>query len=380
MTIFRITDSAIEKVEETTFARERLLERKDLQRRLKGSISVLSPDLMVIAEEYGDWEDSSRRIDLLCLDRDAHLVVVELKRTDDGGHMELQAVRYAAMVSSMTFDQLVGAHAHFLGGEDSLERARSAILNFLGLDSPDEARLSDEGRIILVSADFSIELTTTVLWLNKIGLDITCVRLKPYKLDGQVLMDIQQLIPLPEAEEYETKIRAQQQENRLAETSRHAMLRRFWRQLIERSRPKTPLFSNRTGSKDQWIGVTLGRTGFNLNIVLLREESRVECYIDLGKNSDEKNLAAFKALEQQKQAIESAFGDGLDWQELEDSRACGICKCLQGGWDQPEAEWGRLQGELIDAAIRLEKALKAPIQSLTTPREWEDKERGAARL
>jgi hypothetical protein len=369
MTIFRITDSALEKVEETTFAREKLLERKDLQRRLKASISVLSPDLMVIDEEFGDWEDSSRRIDLLCLDREAHLVVVELKRTDDGGHMELQAVRYAAMVSSMTFDQLVGAHAHFGGGEDSLERAQSAILSFLGLQTADEVRLSEEVRIILVSADFSIELTTTVLWLNKLGLDITCVRLKPYKLDGQVLMDIQQLIPLPEAEEYETKIRAQQQENRLAETSRNAMLRRFWRQLIERSGSKTALFSNRTGSKEQWIGVTLGRTGFNLNIVILREESRVECYIDLGKNSDEKNLAAFKTLEQQKQEIESAFGDRLDWQELEDSRACRISKSLEGGWNEPEAEWSKLQDKLINAAMGLEKALKAPIQSLSISRE-----------
>jgi len=182
-------------------------------------------------------------------------------------------------------------------------------------------------------------------------------------------MDIQQLIPLPEAEEYETKIRAQQQENRLAETSRHAMLRRFWRQLIERSRPKTGLFSNRTGSKDQWIGVTLGRTGFNLNIVILRQESRVECYIDLGKNSDEKNLAALKTLEEQKQTIESTIGEKLDWKELEDSRACRICKFLKGGWDEPEAEWGKLQDQLIDAAIRLEKALKGLIQSLTIPKE-----------
>jgi hypothetical protein len=94
----------------------------------------------------------------------------------------------------------------------------------------------------------TIELTTTVLWLNKIGLDITCIRLKPYNLDGQVIMDIQQLMPLPEAEEYETKIREQQQERRLAETSRPAILRRFWRQLIVRSRPKTTLFSNRTGT------------------------------------------------------------------------------------------------------------------------------------
>jgi len=31
-----------------------------------------------------------------------------------------------------------------------------------------------------VTADFSVEITTTVLWLNKRGLDITCIRLKPY--------------------------------------------------------------------------------------------------------------------------------------------------------------------------------------------------------
>ncbi|MCU1270852.1 MAG: hypothetical protein JWN74_2146 [Acidobacteriaceae bacterium] len=367
MAIFRITESSIERVTETTFAQEKVLERHDLQRLLKADISVLATDLMVVEEEYREWEDSSRRIDLLCLDKEAHLVVVELKRTEDGGHMELQAIRYAAMVSSMTFEQLVDAHAHFLGGEDAHQKAQSAILRFLDFESTTDAKLSDEVKIVLVSANFSVELTTAVLWLNKRGLDISCIRLKPYRLDGQVLMDIQQLIPLPEAVEYETKIRTQQQESRLAESSRHEMFRRFWKQLIERTHGKTALFAGRTGSKDQWIGVSIGRTGFNLNVVLRRDDSRVECYIDMGEDSDERNLTALKHLEHQKERIESAFGGQLDWQELQDSRACRICKEIQGGWGSPEGEWPELQDRLIDAAVRLEKALKIPIQALQLP-------------
>ena len=48
------------------------------------------------------------------MDAEANLVVVELKRTADGGHMELQAIRYASMVSAMTFERAVQIHAVFL--------------------------------------------------------------------------------------------------------------------------------------------------------------------------------------------------------------------------------------------------------------------------
>lgn len=91
----------------TTFEAEGLSERGHIQRLLKERITILEDGLMVLTEEFGTWSDSSRRIDLLCLDANANLVVVELKRTEDGGHLELQALRYAAMVSAMTFDQAV---------------------------------------------------------------------------------------------------------------------------------------------------------------------------------------------------------------------------------------------------------------------------------
>ena len=101
MTIYRVSGSDASPVEETTFHAERILERRDLQGIFKRSIGILVPDALVLAEEYGDWEDSRRRVDLLCIDRGARLLVVELKRTEDGGHMELQAVRYASMVSEI---------------------------------------------------------------------------------------------------------------------------------------------------------------------------------------------------------------------------------------------------------------------------------------
>jgi hypothetical protein len=123
MPLFRVEGDKLEALPSTSFMTERMLERRDLQRLLKADITPLGDDLMVLSEEFGDWEDSSRRIDLLCLDRDARLVIVEIKRTQDGGHMDLQAVRYAAMVSNMTIEQAIHAHARSLGNEDARAQA-----------------------------------------------------------------------------------------------------------------------------------------------------------------------------------------------------------------------------------------------------------------
>jgi hypothetical protein len=162
---------------------------------------------MLLAEEYGHWEDARRRIDLLCLDRRCRLVVVELKRTEDGGHGELQALRYAAMLSAMTFRQAVEAHATDLAktGQDP-DDAEGRIRRFL--DVPEEpVELSNKVRIVLAAADFSREITSTVLWLNSQGLDISCVRFQPLRLEDKFLVDVQQILPLPKAQAYQIAIR-----------------------------------------------------------------------------------------------------------------------------------------------------------------------------
>ena len=164
MPIFQVTAKELKPIPETTFGAEGIMERNDLQRLLREQISVLDERFMVIADEFGDWLDSSRRIDLLCLDTEANLVVVELKRTEDGGHMELQALRYAAMISSMTFDQLIDTFARYRNkAQPDLDSARSTILDFLGWDGVYEEQFAQDTRIVLASADFSWAVSTPML-------------------------------------------------------------------------------------------------------------------------------------------------------------------------------------------------------------------------
>ena len=208
MPLYRWNTEDLEPIASTSFEAERLREREDLQRLLRDRPEVVEEGLFVVAEEFGNWEDSGRRIDLLCLDTSGQLVVVELKTTTTGDHSELQAVRYAAMVSNMTLEQVIEAHSSYLAKRRIDGDARVRILDHLGVSDEVDAEIRTERpRIILASAGFSKELTTSVLWLRDYGLDIGCVKLQLYRNGNGLLMDTTQLIPLPEAADYLVKIR-----------------------------------------------------------------------------------------------------------------------------------------------------------------------------
>lgn len=207
MPVYRLTPEAIVPLPRTTYAEQGVRERSDLQRLLRANIAVIAPDVLVIAEEFGEWDESKRRIDLLGVDRDATLVVIELKRDDDGGHMELQAIRYAAMVSRMTLQRAIEVYQTRLGPDAEPGAARTAILSWLRTSEPPREDAVLDVRIVLASADFKKELTTAVLWLREWELDIRCVRVKPYADGEGVILEVQEIVPLPEAAEYQVSIR-----------------------------------------------------------------------------------------------------------------------------------------------------------------------------
>ncbi len=209
MSIYEFAQSGIVALTPTTFSAENDAQIQDLQRLLRENVAVICPDTMVIAEDFAAHDDATGKIDLLGLDRAANLVVIALARTDDSGLMELHAIRHAATVAHMTFDRAAEAFAQFLASRGNAGQDPGArILEFLGWDAPPRDQFAANVRIVLAAPAFSREFTASVLWLIDRGVEIRCVRMKPYAFDARVLLDVQQIIPLPETAGIEVKARA----------------------------------------------------------------------------------------------------------------------------------------------------------------------------
>lgn len=364
MALYEITSTEFRPLSTASFAALQVRERDDLQRLLRTQIEVLGDDLYVLSEEFGDWDDSRRRIDLLAIDRDANLVVVELKRTNDGGHMELQAIRYASMVSAMTFERAAQIHAEFLArmGENS-EEAHTRILSFLNWEDADEETFAPDVRILLVSENFGKELTTAVLWLRDRDIDIRCIRMRPYEDGGKRLIDVQQIIPLPEAQEYQVHLREKEQVGRKKRAERYDVRLKFWEGLLDIARSRNTRHANIKPGSYHWIGASSGIRGLGFNYVIIQECGIVELYIDRGEVVANKRI--FDQLHNCKNECEKRFGSALSWERLDGKRACRIKHIIEtGGYRSPESEWPAIQTEMVSTMVRLEAALKPAIESL----------------
>lgn len=356
MALYEITADNLQAISQTTFEQVGLMERNDLQRLLKNQIEVILPGILIIAEEFGDWEESRRRVDLLGLDKNGNIIVIELKRTEDGGHMDLQAIRYAAMVSTMTFDQVVDAYQRFLHQENKPdEDARDSILNFLGWEEPLEDEFAQDVKIVLVSSNFSKEITSAIIWLNQRDLDIRCIRCIPYKDNGRILLDVQQVIPLPEAEEFQIKIREKVQKERIGISEKNNQRFKFLNNLLITAKRLTNTHNGiSTPTRDNICYKSLAGPKFYY-YVPNQFSTRIELYLDHPIASENKEV--FDEIYKHKQEIEEKFGEPLIWQRLSDKKASRIRYDFDIGYKSDETEWLEVHKDIIEKMISLERIL-----------------------
>lgn len=145
---------------------------------------------------------------------------------------------------------------------------------------------------------------------------------------------------------------------------RYVIRKQFWTGLLEGAGTKTKLHANISPSQHGYIGTGAGKYGLGYNYVIRKNDGDAELYIDRGKEGEAENKAIFDKLAESKDAIEAAFGGSLDWQRLDGKRACRIKKNIDLGGYRDESKWPEIQAAMIDAMIRLEKALKPHIAKL----------------
>jgi len=190
-------------LEQASFSKMGLKERFDIQEWIEKTPAILGEELLVIGKEVE--LPSGKRLDLLCLDKEAKLVIVELKRDESGSTADWQAIKYASYCSNYSVDEIFQRYAKYLS--ISNDEAREKIEDYIDCEIKD---LNKEQRIILVSKEFNPEVISAVLWLMDFGVSMQCTRLTPYHSDGTLFIKPETIIPLPEAKDYiERKVKKQ---------------------------------------------------------------------------------------------------------------------------------------------------------------------------
>jgi len=144
---------------------------------------------------------------------------------------------------------------------------------------------------------------------------------------------------------------------------RYIIRKRFWSELLQYAKTKTKLHANIAPTQSNWIGKGAGK-GLALNYVIRQHDTQVELYIDRGKDRIKENQQIFEHLVEHKETIESTFGESLEWQSLEGKQASRIRKVISIGGYRDEEKWTEIQEAMVDAMIRLEKALRPHITKL----------------
>jgi hypothetical protein len=376
--VFKINTAAnrINPLEVKRFTDLGFTERKHLQEWLENYPQALSQgegdELLIIQKEFDGFDDTRERLDLLAIDKEGNLVIIENKLDDSGRDVVWQALKYASYCANLKKQQVVEIFQRYLNQKAQLEGAEPAnaekvLLEFLLADDLQSVQLNTlkSQRLILVAAHYRKEVTNTVLWLSQFGVICQCFKVTPYQAGTELFLNVEQIIPTPEAADFMIGMMAKEAEEKSAsneQKSRHTLRLAFWEQTLEAfGRSNCSLFSNISPAKDHWLNAGSGISGMGYQLIFGKNEVRVG--LSLQNSRAEANSFVFNRLENMQAQIETDFGDELVWLPLPDKIACRIQyeKSVDG---YNKANWPEMTQWLVEHMIRLEHALSSPLEKI----------------
>ncbi len=355
----------ISKLKQKSFSELRFRERDHLQEWIANNPTTLGEELLIIQKEFSGFSETNERLDLLALDKFGNLVIVENKLDDSGKDVTWQGIKYASYCASLTKQDILKIYQEFLGttatAEDKISefyenKEVSEILLNQGLNSQ---------RLILVAANFRKEVTSSVLWLMNFKIRIQCFKVTPFELNDQLFLNVEQILPTKDTEDFVISIATKAQEEiEVQETlkNRHHNRIQFWEQFLNASNKINKLFINNSPSKESWIGKGIGMSGVNLNIGISGNYCRSEVYINKGERDFNKEI--FDFFYKQKEKIENEIGRQLTWERMDENKTSRIKLELSGVSYFEKDDWIKMIEFLIESSTLMEKAFKNPINKL----------------
>jgi hypothetical protein len=360
-------ENRIAKLNEKSFLELGFRERDHLQEWLANTPEALGEEILIIQKEFDGFNDTNERLDLLGIDKQGNLVIIENKLDDTGRDVTWQVLKYASYCSTLKKEQIRRIYQDYLDKQGSKTTAEENLIEFFDANDFQEISLNSgqTQRIIMVARSFRKEVTSTVLWLMNYKLRIQCFRVTPYQLENQLFLNIEQIIPMKDAEDYVISMADKTQEDINTQEelkSRHLLRLEFWKQLLQKANSNNlSSFQNISPSKDNWIGVGSGLSGVSFNFVISNYYARVEVY--MSRSSKEENKLIFKSLLDKKSEIEEKIGMPLIWEELSDKKASRIK--LESTFDYFNAEnWEQMTAFMIDGMVRIEKVFREYISKI----------------
>lgn len=313
----------ISKLKPRKFSEEGFKERHDLQKWLAKNPNALGEDLLIITEEFDGWQETGERLDLLALDKKGSLVVIENKRDDSGKDIVGQALRYVAYCSTLKKSKIVEMYVDYHKNV-SEEDADRIICEFV---DGDEAKINTEGsqRLMLVAADFPKAVTSTILWLLSKEIEAQCMKTTLFRHGDDFFIDIQQIVPPPEAKDYMIGASEKRKEEKI--TTRSQQLNYdFWTKVLDYFH-ENDLESYRNvqaPARHNWIQAFFSAGGYAYVCRRQRKQVQVEFYIYKKGWTQEKTEEIFDFLYERKEKIKEEFGEELIWSKAEGLNHCRI--------------------------------------------------------
>lgn len=340
-----------------------------MQEWLANQPDALGEELLIIQKEFDGFDDTKERLDLLAIDKQGSLVIIENKLDDSGRNVVWQSLKYASYCSTLSKLKIAEIYQKYLDKVETGKDAKALICDFLGKEDFEEVVLNpgNDQRLIMVAAEFRKEVTSTVLWLLKHKVFVKCFKATPFQGENgsDIFLTVEQLIPLPEAEELMIGISEKEVEEQSLErgqATRYQLRTDFWHQTLEAlQEAKVALYGNKSPSRDHWLTAGSGLSGVHYVMIFNRDEARV--HFELDRPSKEQNKALFDLLNARAAEFDKAFGAPLLWRKMDDKKVSivGYAKSFDG---HNHDSWPAMIAWLVEHIQRMEKVFSPQIDSL----------------